>query len=37
MFGAPWAPFERAWKNRMRALSLASSIARVDGSREFHA
>jgi 'Cold-shock' DNA-binding domain len=28
---------ERAWKNRMRAVSLASSNARADGSRFAHA
>jgi hypothetical protein len=37
MFGAPYAPLERAWKKRIRAVNVASWIARADGSRECHA
>jgi hypothetical protein len=37
MFGAPSAPLERTWKKPIRAVNLASSIARAEGSRFAHA
>src|SRR6267378_2034676 len=37
ILGAPYLPLERAWYMRMRAVSLASSNARADGSRLAHA